>query len=259
MTKKSERQQKEEKAIKSKNESVGINVFNIQGKSQTRTWQVDNEKLSSEGTDENLLKVHDAIFEGFEDFETQISRIEHWCNSFLQERLNLDELKPKTKKIQYGQASFSARTSIYYSIVNSKKRGGLGMNHDCDEALAALMLEHIDVMRIEYLPINQRLEAAVKLGETSKLLEIYQESSTSRSINAQQPRRDNDLDDIIWGLLDEKIDGETYKDLWPKFVYEVEGREVIKGESYICKYGEEGKETSISIKTFQNKLSDLKK
>lgn len=131
--------------------------------------------------------------------------------------------------------------------------------HDSPEALAAEVIFHIKRMLHEELPIMERLEHAVFLGQASVLIRHYLPQSKAQSEKASGPRKP-EVDAIIEDLA--TVD-ESNKKLWLMFYGLLDDRGYCPEEkpdgSYVYLSESSDRPTPMTFKTFANKLSKARK
>ncbi|WP_273050153.1 hypothetical protein [Pseudoalteromonas sp.] len=258
---KTHREKLESNLLRQLNTQLSNPSFEIKGKSKTRILNIIETTIN----EDDRMKAFKLASSDFESFDQQVTRIKTWCYEFLENKL---EKKIVNYPSERSALSIKDRGFMYLSEVYNyitTPITGLGLKHDSDEALAALILRHIDLMYCENATISGRLQAACKLGETAKVLEIYSKGASAKKENASKPRSDKTLNDFIDELAPK--DG-TYKELWNELCNDMsslysctiqEDKQGDKKETLTYQYSESEPKKSIRITTFQNKLTKARK
>mgnify|MGYP003646014292 CR=1 FL=1 len=149
--------------------------------------------------------------------------------------------------------------NVIYRDLYSFYIGELKFKHDSIEALLAEVLLHADIVLDELNDPATRVHAAYSIGKAETRIDFYSGTLGKQIENAKAPRKNN-LNRIIKKLS--TID-EPAKHLWNRFFSDLSQEfESVRESTTELRYyytTEKGKEYSITLKTFQNKLSAARK
>lgn len=164
----------------------------------------------------------------FNSHENAMDYMRQHQTSFLQNVSdNLDfakkHLAAKKLPLEVPQDKVEQFSNLFTLLTDDKEQGGLGLEHDSFEALAALIILHIGKMLDQELDQVVRLKHAVAFGNVTTLWDHYYTMGKAQKVNAKKPR-DQLLSGIYLRLAKRKLASNlTPKELWQDFVSILEG------------------------------------